>query len=183
MEAKIVHYSSDKSAHRATVTGWVSRSGRFWGEDEHMARWDGCTHVACSKCGDTVEKGWTACKKCRNAADDAKFNAKEKRQWDGETPLCLHMSDTYFWDGDDIEMYCDEHDCKPSDLQLMICEPVYAKEIDPNEYYDLPEDVIIGGDIQVAFKELNERIREAKENNDPLCWQEGKYRVDFNSWS
>ena len=181
LENKIIHYSSDEAAHRETVTGWVSRTGHFFGDDERIARFDGCTHVACNKCGDPVEKGWTACKKCRDAADVAKFQGKERRMWDGVTPLCLYGTDTYFWDGDDITMYCEEHDCKPSDLKLMICEPVYAHEIDPSEYYDLPEDVIIGGDLQVAFRELNEKIREAKENSDPLCWQEGKYAVDFSS--
>ena len=38
---KIVTYDSAEAASIQTVTGWVSRSGRFWGNDEHMARYDG----------------------------------------------------------------------------------------------------------------------------------------------
>ena len=34
---KIVPYDSSEAASIQTVTGWVSRSGRFWGNDEHMA--------------------------------------------------------------------------------------------------------------------------------------------------
>jgi len=44
---KIVPYDSAEAASIQTVTGWVSRSGRFWGNDEHMARYDGCTHRKC----------------------------------------------------------------------------------------------------------------------------------------
>lgn len=35
---KIVPYDSSEAASIQTVTGWVSRSGRFWGNDEQMER-------------------------------------------------------------------------------------------------------------------------------------------------
>ena len=35
---KIVPYDSAEAASIQTVTGWVSRSRRFWGDDEHMAQ-------------------------------------------------------------------------------------------------------------------------------------------------
>lgn len=37
---KIIPYDSAEAASIQNVTGWVSRSGRFWGNDEQMARYD-----------------------------------------------------------------------------------------------------------------------------------------------
>ena len=47
MKLKIVMMDSDKAASIQTVTGWVDRQGRFWGKDEHQARWCGATHRKC----------------------------------------------------------------------------------------------------------------------------------------
>ncbi|WP_407226469.1 hypothetical protein [Enterobacter roggenkampii] len=44
---KIVMMDSDEAASIQTVTGWVDRQGRFWGSDEHQARWCGATHRKC----------------------------------------------------------------------------------------------------------------------------------------
>ncbi|HAT6800607.1 TPA: hypothetical protein JAN03_00980 [Citrobacter freundii] len=44
---KIVMMDSDEAASIQTVTGWVDRHGRFWGGDEHQARWCGATHRKC----------------------------------------------------------------------------------------------------------------------------------------
>jgi hypothetical protein len=46
---KIVMMDSDEAASIQTVTGWVDRHGRFWGKDEHQARWCGATHRKCKK--------------------------------------------------------------------------------------------------------------------------------------
>lgn len=46
---KIVMMDSDEAASIQTVTGWVDRQGRFWGGDEHQARWCGATHRKCKK--------------------------------------------------------------------------------------------------------------------------------------
>ena len=41
---KIILPESPEAASIQTVTGWVSSNGRYWGNDEHMARYDGSTH-------------------------------------------------------------------------------------------------------------------------------------------
>ena len=50
--------TSDEAAHFVTgLSGWVSRHGHFYGNDERLARYDGCTHTVC-ECGKPCEKGW-----------------------------------------------------------------------------------------------------------------------------
>ncbi|EKB5404420.1 hypothetical protein OOP60_004875 [Salmonella enterica] len=44
---KIVMMDSDEAASIRTLTGWVDRQGRFWGNDEYQARWCGATHRKC----------------------------------------------------------------------------------------------------------------------------------------
>ena len=45
----IVMYESDEAASIQTLTGWVDRHGRYWGENEHQARWCGATHRKCAE--------------------------------------------------------------------------------------------------------------------------------------
>lgn len=174
MEKLVILNTSDESATFKTgLSGWVSRNGIFWGNDERAARWDGCTHVVC-ECGQAVEKSWTKCALCRSVAEDKRFAALERKPWDGKTPLCLYDDDRFFWSEDDLTDYCEEYGYEPEDLKLLICEPTYAREIDPNDYYcdDLPEDGEIDGDLAAAFDELNKIIRESKVI---LSWAPGKY--------
>lgn len=178
LQKPIVMYDSDEAAKQETLTGWVSRRGMFFGSGnnaEHIARYDGCTHVRCA-CGEIVEKSWTACQKCRDRKADERFADLPSKEWDGKTPLCLFRSDTYFCDEQELADYCEEHDTTPEQLQLMLCEPQYATEIDPNDHYHdlLPDDGEVTGELWAAFEELNQRIREYRE---PLCWMEGKYRA------
>jgi hypothetical protein len=177
-EMKVILNTSDEAASfKTNLSGWVSRRGMFFGNDERTARWDGCTHVAC-ECGHVVEKGRSKCEICRREASDKRFASMERKKWDGETPLYLFDDDCFFWCEDQLEDYCDEHDCRKEDLKLVICEPTYAKEIDPNEYYceDLPEDGEIEGDLLAAFEELNSFIRGSK---IILSWAPGKIAAEL----
>lgn len=71
---KIVPYDSAEAASIQTVTGWVSRSGHFWGNDEHMARYDGCTHRKCDACETLIPvRGYTICDQCREAKEIEKW--------------------------------------------------------------------------------------------------------------
>lgn len=172
MEKKIILGTSDEAAKIETVTGWMSRTGRFWGKDERAARYDGSTHRLCS-CGEVIEKqGY--CRPCADKKEAEKFAAMERKEWDGTTPLCLYHADRYFWDIDELTDYCEENEVQPDQLNLVICEPIYAREIDPNEYYhdDLPEDGEVDSELEAAFEELNKLIRESK---PILSWMPGKF--------
>lgn len=172
-----IMYDSPEAAREITVTGWVSSDGRFFGRNnEHLARWAGCTHLICA-CGNEYEKKWTICDECRAKKDAERYAAREYRDWDGEY-LYSEYVDRYFFDIDEITDWCDEHNETPDKLRLVICEPVYCQEIDP-EYWidDLPEEAYIDDvapEISDALEKLNSLIRETK---PVLSWRPGKYRT------
>lgn len=168
----IILRDSDEAASIKTVTGWVSSNGRFWGNDEHMARFDGATHTKCKNNSDhPIHDIHGYCEVCHEEKRQAVFAAMERREWNDE-PLVIFDTDTYFFDIDSLVDYCEEHEVKATDLQLVICEPNYPREIDGSDRFidDLPEDGELPCDIQAAFDLLNEVIRESA----PLSWSQGE---------
>lgn len=173
-----IMYASDDAAQRVTVTGWRSRSGRFYGDDEHLARWDGCTHKVCA-CGAEMERIYTICRSCADKKRLEKYEAMPFKEWDGETPLTLYDDDEFFWNEDDVLDYCERCDISLEDLRLVICEPNYAREIEPDDFYqdDLPEDQSISDvypDLANAIEKVNELIRKKEK---PLSWGGGRFRT------
>ena len=168
-EAIVLNTSNEAAKFVTGISGWVSIDGMFFGNDERAARYHGCTHVVC-ECGNVTEKGWIKCKTCRNKADDARFESMKKEVWDGKTPLILYDGDDYFFDWDSIVDYCEEQETTLEKLRLLLCEPVYAYEIDPNDYYcdELPEDGEVDSELRSMFNELNKYIRE---NEIILSWK------------
>ena len=79
--SKIVMYDSDEAAtYRHNIGGWVDRHGVFCGKDEDLARYRGCTHRPCSKCGKPVPKSYTVCDECRRKAEIEKYEALERKR-------------------------------------------------------------------------------------------------------
>lgn len=170
----VVLADSPEAASFKTVSGWVSRLGNFWGNDERMARYDGSTHRRC-ECGEIIEQR-SYCRKCHDRKEQEKYLAMPAASWDGVIPLCIHGTDTYFFDVDSLLYHCEEQNCQPKDLPLVICVPTLAREIDPNEHYcdDLPEDGDIPPEIEEAFARLNAAIKACK---TPLSWSPGQQAV------
>ena len=105
-ESEIVMFNGDEAAKfRTGISGWVSRLGHFYGNDERAARYDGCTHRPCKDCGTPVERGWLLCKKCRETKDVAKYNAMPKEEWNEKGMLYYDAADRYFADWDEVEYY------------------------------------------------------------------------------
>ena len=165
----IVLEDSPEAASIKTITGWVSRDGRFFGKDERLARFAGATHRTCAKCGEVhVINGY--CHTCRDARENEKFNAMEKQDWNGIDPLVIFDSDIYFFDADDLDNYCAENDVKAHELRLVHCIPNMAREVESDYWEDaLPEDGDIPKEMQEALDILNEAIRKAA----PLSWSQG----------
>lgn len=181
MSEEKVMRDGDDAAQIKTVTGWVSRHGRFFGEDEITARYDGCTHQRCSACEAEVPKGYGYCGSCRAARMTELYNTKPFQEWDGE-PLVIHDSDQYFFSEEDIEDYCEEHEIKSEDLQLVICEPSFCWQLEPDDIYCdiLPEDCSLENiwpELWEAIETANKIIREGKR---PISWSPGKYRTTVN---
>ena len=173
-------YSSDEAATFMTgLSGWVSRAGRFWGDNEHMARWDGSTHIECSSCGIVrLRNGY--CSPCHEKKQNEKFDAMELKVWDHNTPLNLHNSDEYFFDIESIYDYAEEHGVSSDSLKLVICNPVKLSQLDEDYFCDeLCEDGELPAEVVEGIEALNEVIR----NADPVGWEPGKYAaiVEFDT--
>lgn len=184
MEKQIL-YNSDQSAiyEERKIKGWWSvksthhKSSVFWGEDEHMARWDGCTHKICDECGKhTHEKQYTCCTECRARHERERYEKLELIEWDGKTPLCIYHDDTYFTSMDDIYSHCEEFECEPKGLMLVLCERVTPMSLDPE---NLLCDQLSGTDLGIpdeiyrAADEFNELVKEFF----PELWEAGDKRV------
>lgn len=177
-EQKVVMYESAEAASIQTVTGWADATGRFWGKDEHMARYCGSTHRQCEKdSSHPIYEIRSYCNACYQAGREAKFSAMPVKEWSGE-PLVIFDGDRYFFDEDDLRDYLVEEDVDLASIQLCICEPNHPSEIDPNDHFIdiLPDDGEINDEqILAAFELLNEMIRAS----GPLSWSEGKYAASL----
>jgi hypothetical protein len=170
----IIMFDAPEAASRQTVTGWVSADGRFFGEDENLARYCGATHRRCEKNPDhPIYEVRSYCAQCHQESRQAKFTAMPTKEWAGE-PLVIFDGDQYFFDADSLRDYIIDSDIDLADLQLCICEPNMPREIDPSDVFcdDLPEDGEIRDEqLVAAFDLLNEMIRQS----EPLSWSQGKF--------
>jgi len=177
IEEKIIEYKSDEAAKPATVSGWISSKGFFFRE-EAMARYDGCTHRRCD-CGGLAEKYYTKCATCRAKGYMERYYAMPAKAWDGKAMLFADTLDEYFSTPDEAEERAAElndGDDSPEGLRLIICEPVYARQLDADYFCDdLPEDGSLPVNVQEAIDEFNKAIA-----GTVLSWQPGKHRLESN---
>lgn len=171
-EKKTILYDSPEAASfMSGLSGWVDINNRYWGNDEHMARWSSATHKNCDNCGELMETS-SYCKPCSEKKTQAKFEAMEKVVWDKETPLCIHDSEVYFWDVDGLYDYLGDNECELASLQLVIAEPYPIHELEP-EYFteDLHEDAELPDHIEKMIENLNKAIKDL----GPQAWIPSKY--------
>lgn len=175
-DKKVILPEDPESAHYKAVTGWVSRTGFFFGKDERTARWSGSTHKRCT-CGQILPKG-SFCLICCIKKKTEDFLKMPKAKWNGKDALYSAKTDLFFFNPDELEEYRFSEDANLEDLMLIICEPIYAGEIDPGEYYEseLPEDGEVPPELEEIFEELNKTLRESKVI---LSWRPGKYAMDL----
>jgi hypothetical protein len=180
-EKPMILYDSPEAASIKTVTGWLSSIGRFWGNDEHMARYDGSTHRKCETegCSSIIpQHGLLYCRDCMAIREKAKFEAKPKAAWDGHAMLFSDSHDEYFNDLDEAEDFAEDHEETLADLRLIICEPNRLREVDAEHWIDdLPEDGELPDEVLTAIDALNEVIRAA----GPCSWSPGKFALDLST--
>jgi len=173
---KIVMMDSDQAASIQTVTGWVARDGRFWGNDERMARWCGATHRKCKNKPDEhpihVINGY--CEECHREGRQAKFATFERAVWAGE-PLAVFDDDQYFFDAESLADYCWENSVLPSELQLVICNPNYPPEFDVEQHC---EEIIPEGEdyysLSQAIRDAADALNKAIKESEPVSWSQGE---------
>jgi len=172
---KIVMYDSPEAASYQTgLCGWVSRDGFLWKEDEHMARYSGCTHRICEKCGAVYPRnGW--CHPCWEQRMAEKFAAYPVEKWDGETPCCVFNSDIYFFDEDSLFDYIADNE-PDAELRICKCKPMHLSYVNEDNWADdLPENGDLPDAVAGALETLNKAIAEA----GPVGWEEDKIAIDM----
>jgi hypothetical protein len=173
MSKQIVMRDSPEAAqYRTDLKGWVSRDGFYFGDGpqgESAARYAGCTHVACDRCGAPTTKGYTQCRDCRELTYIAKYEAMPRAEWDGKAMLYSEARDQYYSTPDDAAEDLEE-DQTLADLRLVICEPNYVRQIE-SDYCcdDLPEDGDVPDDVAEAMEAFNEAVA-----GIVLSWSPGK---------
>lgn len=176
-DEKIILSDSNEAAKFVeNISGWVSRHGRFYGKDERLARYDGCTHRPCETCGKPVEKSYLKCSLCRDKQAVERHQQRQVAAWDGISMLYSHYDDEYFRDWDEVKDYADDHDVDVSKMQLVICDPVFLHQIDTDEWCDeLSEDGELPASVLDALNNLNIAIKDA----GPVSWTPGKKALDI----
>ena len=173
MENKIVMRDSPEAAqYRTDLKGWVSRDGFYFGDGpqgERTARYSGCTHVPCDRCGAPTPRGYTQCRDCRELTYIAKYEAMPRAEWDGEAMLYSEARDQYYSTPDDAAEDL-EDDQTLADLRLVICEPNYVRQIESDYCCDeLPEDGDVPDEVMDAIEAFNAAVA-----GIVLSWSPGK---------
>jgi hypothetical protein len=175
----VMRDAPEAATFRTDLSGWVSRHGRFYGDDssaEDMARYDGCTHVGCKNCGKPCQKSYTACDVCSKRLDQKRFDARPKKEWDGVSMLYSESKEIFYSSPEEAEDDLAEDQTLHS-LNLRICEPERAR-IDVDDFEDiLIEDEDAPDYLLNAINAFNATMKA----NPPLSWSPCKYALLLDS--
>ena len=173
----IVMKDSPEAATLQTVTGWVSRLGHFYGKDESAARWDGCTHVKCSACGEPAEKSWTMCKACRDEKALKAFEALPSSSWDGFGTIYSDALGKYYSDIGSIEDDVEEGGSLEP-LRLLLCEAIRPRHVDIENLCEdrLPDD---GDNVELPIELMNavDALNKVIDTMEPTAYVPAKVRL------
>lgn len=175
---EVIMYDSPEAAQIKTLTGWVS-SGKggsraaYYANNEHNARWAGCTHVKC-ECGNIMEKVWTKCESCRHKARVERYNDLPFKKWDYKEPVCTWDGDKYFFDLESLEdhMFYSEE----PQINLLICEPIHFTPIDTGQW-DTHEEWEPSAALEQKINEFNKFLKTLP----PHSYRPGKFRTTYYS--
>lgn len=166
-------YDSPEAAKIVTVTGWQAANGRFWGPDEHMARYDGSTHKKCD-CGEIIAKN-SYCSPCHEKRRREEWLKMPIVEWDNVCMLAIHDGDEYFSELDEFLDWCKENDVLPHEVMLVATKPGHLSEVDVDHWQDdLPEDGELPDEIKEKLDALNKAIEDYKK---PVCWHQVSKRI------
>ena len=183
MNEKIIMFDSPEAAQfRTDIHGWVARNHLYAYQGpnaEEAARYQGCTHIPCKQCGAPTEKHHSKCDACCELADLARYQAMPRAEWDGKAMLYSETTDRYYSDLGEAEDHLDEMEerCTLADLRLVICEPNYARRLDPDDYVDHTADD--GGELPEELLSAIEAFN-ATVAGTVLSWSPGKSALLIN---
>lgn len=172
--------SDEAATYRTDISGWVSRHGQFFGNDERTARYAGSTHKLC-ECGEVTLHVYGRCNKCEDKKAIENYNKKERRKWDKCSFIYSQEYDKYFGGIKELENFLNEYEKKDrpeiKDFLLVHCDSQNLNEIDEDYWSDLmPDECELPDEIIEALEDFNEIIRE----QEPVSWVPGNIAVqDF----
>lgn len=189
---EIIFPESDLAAkYSENIKGWVSRNGLFYGNNEELARHDGCTHKRCKICEiEIIEKiGYVICDKCREKKKNEEYKKAEERNFNWDFPLYSEKYEEYFFNENDYNDFLydymidfEGHNDIRFYLRLYICNPQYCFMINPEDIYNdiIPEEdnnnESIPTEVIEAFYNLNKVIDNCKK---PVSYFPSKYKPKF----
>ncbi len=180
-QKEIILPDDPRAAEFKTITGWVSRSGQFWKNDERMARYDGSTHSRCQTCGETCSKSSLYCDKHLRERELEKYAARPVKSWDDTCMLYSETLDRYFSEPAEVIDWLRDEDsgASPADLRLVLCDPEYPDAPDPANYYcdKLPESGDVPDEVAEAFEVLARTLKKC----GPMSWFPGEFALDISS--
>ena len=141
---------------------------------------ESATHTRCEKCSAVIPVR-SFCSACSERKRIERFEAMERKPWDGTAALYSERLDEYYFHGpNEIDAIdADDGELPLSALRLVICEPVHARALDSGYWRDeLPDDEY--GDsgppawLESAIASFNEKLK----GQEPLCWKPGRFALD-----
>ena len=176
---EIILPSDPRAAKLMTVTGWVSRNGRFYGTGENaerIARYDGSTVNECRECGSQCRKNHTMCDACTNKNRVEKYLALPEADVPDGYLVC--HAETYASDLSELIEELINDGISPTSACIYICKPNHAPDFN---VYDHLCDVIPSEDdsweapeeILEAAAALNKALHEHGRN---ISWTSGTTR-------
>lgn len=172
MTDQMIMYDSPEAAeYRTNLSGWVSRDGLYFGSDEYIARYSGCTHRPCCECGAATPKSYLLCNACRAKKDQARYEAMPEEEWDGKSMLYSEVSGEFYFDLCEAEDSL-EHWQTLRAIRLVICRPVYAS-LDVDYFADdLPPEGEPPPELVDAIDAFNRSVAGVV-----LSWEPGQTRL------
>jgi hypothetical protein len=100
------------------------------------------------------------CDECHEDASAKRWAKLPKVKWNGEGGIYSDTYDEYFYDEESAAEWLYDHDLNDWDaLRLVICEPVHAKPLDPDQWSDdIPDDSDCPEWLLDAISEFNEKL-------------------------
>lgn len=175
MLEEVILYKDADVKYLTDIKGWISSDGRYWGDNEHMARYCSCTHDICATegCENTVNKSYRICAECADKRDQLKWEESEKREVSPyDNMYYSQRNDRYFQEWEDVEEYCEENELLPEDLLLYHCERETSPQLDIEILYEdiTPEDLELSDMVNDEIECLVEKLNEALSRHPVNCF-------------
>lgn len=157
----------EAAERRTNIEGWVCKTcRRYYGEEERVARYCCAKDLPCA-CGGRASKGRTRCDSCQHKSTVERYDKLPRVDWDGESHVVGFDNDKFFSCAEDIVQYCEDHQCHPRDLMLVLCE-----EIEPRSFCvsDLLEEVLIDDYEPPGAREIEMTVNDWIESHRPYAW-------------